>query len=59
MSDYNKELAYIEKDVSAAEKKLSKSKDQLERCLDHKYRFVSYLDNICKYNSKLYVNSHL
>jgi hypothetical protein len=38
IADYNKELTHIEKNVLLAEKKLSKSKEQFERCIDHKNR---------------------
>jgi PDZ domain-containing secreted protein len=40
MMDYQKEINSAEKDVVSAEKKLMKSKEILERTLDHKNRYV-------------------
>jgi Sec-independent protein translocase protein TatA len=38
INDYQNQHAAIDKEVAAAEKKLTKSKDQLEKCLEHKAR---------------------
>lgn len=43
MMDYQRELQQADKDVAAAEKKLAKSKEQLDRMLDNRSKYDSFL----------------
>jgi hypothetical protein len=36
ISDYQKEIVTAEKEVTLAEKRLAKTKEALERCVDHR-----------------------